>query len=1351
MKKRSFTKFNYFTKSLWVLLLIVGLNGNAQAQTTLGLGDVAFVAYQSDTPDIFAFVLLKDVTAGTDISFTDHGWFAVGGFRDTENECTLTFTTAVSCGTVVSVSQNTPTTASDGNGTIIADVSGTLPSLSTGGDQIFAWQGTAPVAGDESNFVAAIHMNGTWDGDATSSNTSAQPSVFTDGVNSVSFDPEVDNAEYNCATTSGDAATVGAAVNTSANWTTSNSAFLTFPINTCSYSISGCGVTPPVMCEADAGSPQPAGPLTICEGEDTPEFSVVYTPGVNTDPNGGGSVPDPIITELRIDQPGADDDEYIEIFGVPGTDLSPYTLLVIGDGPNGALDDDVSLAGQTIPASGYFVMAMSTFTLGTADYVTSLNFENSDNLTFLLVEGYTGGDDVDTDDDGTLDNPLWTNVVDGFSLIETPGSGDAVYASQLGLPDVGPDGTFVPGHIFFDGVWNIGQFDPVGGLDTPGSGALAPPTIPSYSYIWIVTDGAPNYNAVAAAEGGPGAPYAATFSGLAPGTYCVHGFSFLGSFAQFAALGYTNGVDIANDIANEVICGDLIVADCIGLTVLEGPDADAGADQIVCEGDQIFLGAIANGTGSWSGGLGTFADASSTTTTYTPDATEVGTTVVLTWTTDDPDGAGGCTEATDDVAITIVGAADAEFSYDAAEYCPNGTDPVLSHITGVDGIYTYIVVSGGPTLDLNAETGAINLAGSDQGTYDVTNTVSGCGNLVISGVIDGPETGGLPKAIEFTAVEDIPDLSVYGFGSANNGGGTDGIEFTFPADALNQGDHIWVATESLTFETFFGFAPSYVDNFAASINGDDAIELFCNGQVIDVFGEIDVDGSGQPWEYQDGWAYRNSSTGPDGPSFQIGNWTFSGTNGLEGGTGTNASANVPAPIGTFFSTVGGVCPDDSFTQTIIIQDVEPPVITCPEDILITLLPGLCRTLVTFDVTATDNCDPNPVISQIGGDLGSGDQFDIGEYTLEYEASDMFGNSSTCSFNVTIEEFPNPTETLTCNDLVQVSLDADGESQVGADMILEGGPYGCYEDYIVSIEGGDDLVDCDDIGSELTVMVTDPDTDNKCWGTIIVEDKLAPVFDCPTAPIQIGCAEDPAFVPAPFAFDNCTLVDVQLVEEEWTDEDECDDNTVVLERTWLAIDQYGNESELCTQVINIVRNDVVDFPNDIIWECTQYDEYPTITAATGLHPVVKVLEVGTDVIDATDVTGIPLQTTGSGIPGGVDGVYCSYVYTHADEVITDCGNAFKIIRTWTVIDWCSGQIVTGNDQGEDNVQIIKVSDTTPPAITMAPFTLSANIQGDHPQPCKSQGFIPAPNVSDECSGFEIRMILLQLQYVMKLPM
>jgi hypothetical protein len=322
----------------------------------------------------------------------------------------------------------------------------------------------------------------------------------------------------------------------------------------------------------------------------------------------------------------------------------------------------------------------------------------------------------------------------------------------------------------------------------------------------------------------------------------------------------------------------------VTVTISAGAAAEAGENQAVCGNGPVVLAAM--GIGEWSGGQGNFSDITDPNAEYTPAASELGSTVALTWTASDP--TGQCASSEDIVYITFIPESDAEFMYDGIEFCPNAGILEVTHTTGQPGVFSYTVVNGGPNLDLDTETGTINTGNSDQGTYEVTNTVSGCGNLVITGVIDGPLTGGVPKAIELYALADIPDLSVYGVGSANNGGGSNGEEFSFPADAVTAGTYIYVASETTNFNAFFGFDPDYTSN-ALLINGDDAMELFCSGQVIDVFGDINVDGTGEPWDYLDGWAYRVDDTGIDGSVFQLDNWFFSGVNALDGET-SNATA-----------------------------------------------------------------------------------------------------------------------------------------------------------------------------------------------------------------------------------------------------------------------------------------------------------------------------------------------------------------------------------------------------------------------------------------------------------------------------
>jgi len=184
-----------------------------------------------------------------------------------------------------------------------------------------------------------------------------------------------------------------------------------------------------------------------------------------------GTVAAQTINEIRIDQPSSDTDEYFELAGARGDSLDGLTYIVIGDGSGGSgvVEAVADLTGSTIGASGLFVAAESSFSLGTADLTTTLDFENGDNVTHLLVRDFTGAknDDLDTDDDGVLDSTPWSEILDCVALLDEVGGGDLVYCDTT----VGPDGPFVPGHVFNcadAGGWQIGLFEPVGGDDTPG-------------------------------------------------------------------------------------------------------------------------------------------------------------------------------------------------------------------------------------------------------------------------------------------------------------------------------------------------------------------------------------------------------------------------------------------------------------------------------------------------------------------------------------------------------------------------------------------------------------------------------------------------------------------------------------------------------------------------------------------------------------------------------------------------------------------------------------------------------------------------------------------------------------------
>ena len=101
----------------------------------------------------------------------------------------------------------------------------------------------------------------------------------------------------------------------------------------------------------------------------------------------------------------------------------------------------------------------------------------------------------------------------------------------------------------------------------------------------------------------------------------------------------------------------------------------------------------------------------------------------------------------------------------------------------------------------------------------------------------------------------------------------------------------------------------------------------------------------------------------------------------------------------------------SFTVTVI--DNQAPTITCPANVTANTAPGLCTAVVTYGaISATDNCTA-PSITLVSG-LPSGSTFPLGVSTIVYRAMDGAGNSSTCSFTVTVIDIQPPTITCPAN-------------------------------------------------------------------------------------------------------------------------------------------------------------------------------------------------------------------------------------------------------------------------------------------------------------------------------------------------
>lgn len=123
--------------------------------------------------------------------------------------------------------------------------------------------------------------------------------------------------------------------------------------------------------------------------------------------------------------------------------------------------------------------------------------------------------------------------------------------------------------------------------------------------------------------------------------------------------------------------------------------------------------------------------------------------------------------------------------------------------------------------------------------------------------------------------------------------------------------------------------------------------------------------------------------------------TLSETN--NGGLGTPASPRVITRTFTATDAAGNA---SSAAQTITVNDTTPPVISCPANIEVYLPLNSTATSMAVSyptVTATDNCS-TPTIT---GGPASGSVFPVGTTTVSKTATDVAGNTSSCSFTVTV--------------------------------------------------------------------------------------------------------------------------------------------------------------------------------------------------------------------------------------------------------------------------------------------------------------------------------------------------------------
>ena len=375
-------------------------------------------------------------------------------------------------------------------------------------------------------------------------------------------------------------------------------------------------------------------------------------------------------------------------------------------------------------------------------------------------------------------------------------------------------------------------------------------------------------------------------------------------------------------------------------------------------------------------------------------------------------------------------------------------------------------------------------------------------------------------------------------------------------------------------------------------------------------------------------------------------------------------------------------------QVIWVKDKEAPSITCPDSMYFHTVTDDCETSVFLDpAIGEDNCSEVTILAEWEFGTGTGPFFNVpfGEHVVTYTAVDNCGNEISCLSWVVVKD--NNAPTAVCDQQITVNLQPNGTTTLYASAFNNGSHDNCGIAYFEASKDNENFsellnFDCQDItGERVPIHVKVYDSNgfsSSCLAQVEVVDLAAPDLTCPPS-ASVDCAADftdLSLTGEPIATDICGI-DFQKFSDEIA-LNNCGFGTIT--RTWTVADIYGNLRS-CEQPINITDNTptTVTFPEN-------YDFY----------------ECGVDT--EPEALGMP-ELLGVSCESDIGITYLDQVF------ITSYPACFKLLRRWTVVDWCRYDPDDAFSEGYwEKVQTINVFDTIAPVIRCPNDTIVAIREG-----------------------------------------
>ena len=337
--------------------------------------------------------------------------------------------------------------------------------------------------------------------------------------------------------------------------------------------------------------------------------------------------------------------------------------------------------------------------------------------------------------------------------------------------------------------------------------------------------------------------------------------------------------------------------------------------------------------------------------------------------------------------------------------------------------------------------------------------------------------------------------------------------------------------------------------------------------------------------------------------------------------------------------------------------------------------------------------------------------------IVYKVVDDCDNTSEVMTMVNIIDSTPPVPV--CKEYTYVGLNAEGVAWAGVDAFEDGSWDNCALDKlrvrrmetsscgVTNVFGDKIKFCCDDIGKEIMIQLEAVDkagNTNQCMVRVSVQDNIPPTITFCPANVTVGCDANLFTLGI---YGTVTFTDIcgaTLTEEKLENYNSC--GIGLLTRIFKVTDKSGNVSS-CQQLITVkslnpfIASDIT-WPADhtVLNGCMDSGTEPGDLPVGKREPVLKVKPCTQTTFNHEDI-----------------------VFQYVD------GACFKILRKWTVLDWCQFNPFLPNVGKWEHTQVIKVMNNIAPTITKG--CNDSDITMTSVDNCKSNVLITA-DATDDCS-------------------